>query len=160
MTSLDYAITALLALAPISELRGAIPYAYLRGAPLLQAAVMGAVINALVGPIAFTFLETLHRLLYRHLAWYVSLFDRFVERTRRKVEPKVERYGYWGIFLFVAVPFPLTGAWTGTLGAWLLGLDKKRSLLAVFGGVALSAIIVTTIIALGAGEHSIFIKHF
>jgi len=160
MTSLDYAITALLALAPISELRGAIPYAYIQGAPLLQAAVMGAAINALVGPIAFTFLETLHHLLYRHLAWYVSLFDRFVERTRRKVERKVERYGYWGIFLFVAVPLPLTGAWTGTLGAWLLGLDKKRTLLAVFGGVALSAIIVTTVIALGFGEHSIFIKHF
>lgn len=160
MTSLDYAITALLALAPISELRGAIPYAFIQGAPLLQAAVMGAAINALVGPIAFTFLETLHLLLYRHLAWYVSLFDRFVERTRRKVEHKVERYGYWGIFLFVAVPLPFTGAWTGTLGAWLLGLDKKRSLLAVFGGVALSAIIVTAIIALGFGEHSIFIKHF
>ncbi len=160
MTSLDYAITALLALAPISELRGAIPYAYIQGAPLLEAAVMGAAINALVGPIAFTFLETLHHLLYRHLTWYVALFDRFVERTRRKVERKVERYGYWGIFLFVAVPLPLTGAWTGTLGAWLLGLDKKRTLLAVFGGVALSAIIVTTVIALGFGEHSIFIKHF
>ncbi|MCK9547221.1 MAG: small multi-drug export protein [Sphaerochaeta sp.] len=160
MTSLDLLITILLALAPISELRGAIPYAYIQGAPLLQAALLGAAVNALVGPIAFTFLETLHHLLYRHLAWYVTLFDRFVERTRRKVERKVERYGYWGIFLFVAVPFPLTGAWTGTLGAWLLGLDKRRSLLAVFGGVALSAIIVTTIIALGFGEHSIFIKHF
>lgn len=160
MTSIDLGITVLLALAPISELRGAIPYAFYRGMPLGEAAVLAALVNALVGPIAYTFLSTVHRLLYRHLHWYVCLFDRFVERARKKVEKKVNRYGYWGIFLFVAVPFPLTGAWTGTLGAWILGLDTKRSLLAVFGGVALSAIIVTAIIALGFGEHSIFIKHF
>ena len=160
MSTADLFISILLALAPISELRGAIPYAYFRGAPLVQAALLGAAFNALIAPIAYAFLSTLHRFLYRHLAWYVSLFDRFVERARRKVEAKVERYGYWGIFLFVAVPLPFTGAWTGTLGAWVLGLDKKRSLLAVFGGVMLSALIVTAIIALGFTETSIFIKHF
>ncbi|HPZ16613.1 MAG TPA: small multi-drug export protein [Sphaerochaeta sp.] len=160
MSTADLFISILLALAPISELRGAIPYAYFRGAPLVQAALLGAGFNALIAPIAYAFLSTLHRFFYRHLAWYVSLFDRFVERARRKVEAKVERYGYWGIFLFVAVPLPFTGAWTGTLGAWVLGLDKKRSLLAVFGGVMLSALIVTAIIALGFTETSIFIKHF
>ena len=110
MSTADLFISILLALAPISELRGAIPYAYFRGAPLVQAALLGAGFNALIAPIAYAFLSTLHRFLYRNLAWYVSLFDRFVERARRKVEEKVSRYGYWGIFLFVAVPLPFTGA--------------------------------------------------
>ena len=160
MTNFDLFLAVLLALAPISELRGAIPWAYLRGASLGQAALIGFCFYALVGPIALGFLSTLHNVFYRHWRWYVTLFDRFVARTRRKVEGAVNRYGVWGIFLFVAIPLPFTGAWTGTLAAWILGLDKRRSLLAVFGGVALSATIVTTLLALGFGERSIFIKHF
>jgi uncharacterized membrane protein len=160
MSGWDLFFTIILALAPISELRGAIPWAFLRGAPLVQAALLGFFFNALVGPIAFTFLSTLHHTFYRHWKWYIALFDRFVLRTRRKVEGSVNRWGIWGIFLFVAIPLPFTGAWTGTLAAWILGLDKRRSLLAVFGGVALSAIIVTTLVGLGLGESSIFIKHF
>lgn len=134
--------TILLALLPVSELRGAIPWAVAQGMPLWQAALLAATCNALVGPLAWLFLETVHRVLYR-VGFYARLFDRVVTRARTKIHTQVQRWGYLGILLFVAVPVPVTGAWTGTLGAWVLGLDRTKSLLAIAGGVVVSALLVS-----------------
>ncbi len=150
--------SGLLALLPISELRGAIPYAVLAGMDLLPAAIFCIGLNALVPFIAFIFLSTVHKLLYR-LTFYRRFFDRFVERARGKVHGKVERYGYWGLLVFVAIPFPVTGAWTGTLGAWVLGMDRKKAILAIVGGVLVAGLIVSLLVALlGAGADIIFLK--
>jgi|GEM_PF-3812958 len=65
-----------------------------------------------------------------------KLFDKTVVRTRAKLAPKVATLGFFGVMLFVGIPLPVTGAWTGTLGAWVLGLDRKKSILAVSAGVA------------------------
>jgi len=151
-------ISILLSLLPISELRGAIPYAYFNGVSLLLAAPLCIVTNALVAPIAYTFLATLHKIFHAHWAWYASFFDRFVAKAQRRVYPKVSKYGYWGILLFVAIPLPITGAWTGTLGSWILGLDKRKTMMAVFGGVIVSGLIVTSLVVLGVGIDSVFIK--
>lgn len=151
-------ISILLSLLPISELRGAIPYAYFNGASLVLAAPLCILANALVAPIAYTFLATVHKIFYGHWAWYAAFFDRFVAKAQKKVAPKVSKYGYWGILLFVAVPLPITGAWTGTLGSWILGLDKRKTMMAVFGGVIVSGLIVTSLVVLGVGIDSVFIK--
>ncbi|MDP2790220.1 MAG: small multi-drug export protein [Rectinemataceae bacterium] len=151
-------LSALLALLPISELRGAIPFAVLRGMNVIQAALLCTAINALVPLLAFLFLSTVHKLFYR---WkpYKDFFDRFVERTRLKVHPQVEKYGYWGLLIFVAIPLPVTGAWTGTLGAWILGMNRKKAILAIIGGVIVAGTIVAVLVALlGAGANSIFLK--
>jgi len=118
--------TCFLAVLPISELRGAIPFAVARGMTLPGAFFLSVACNALVAPVAFLFLTTAHRLLYRW-AFYARLFDKFVERVRAKVSDSVERYGYWGLLIFVAVPLPITGAWTGAVGAWVLGMGKRKS---------------------------------
>ena len=70
----------------------------------------------------------------------------------------VERYGYLGIMLFVAIPLPITGAWTGTLGAWILGMDRRKSILAVAAGVVIAGVIVSLVVGLGIGALSIFTK--
>lgn len=155
---LDYVITVVLALLPISELRGAIPYAYFRGIPLTVAAPLAILANCMVAPIALAFLASFHKLFYTYWRWYRSFFDRFIANAQRKISVKVNKYGYWGILLFVAVPLPITGAWTGTLGSWILGLDKRKSMVAVFGGVIIAGLIVTALIALGIGIDSVFIK--
>lgn len=152
--------TILLGLAPISELRGAIPYAYLRGLPLLQAFLLGTIANLFVSPLAFLFLTYGHRFFYEKWEFYTKIFDKTVLRTRRKLESRVSTYGMLAIMLFVAIPLPITGAWTGTLGAWVFGLDKKRSMIAVSGGVIISATIVSIILMFGKGIGSIFIKIF
>jgi uncharacterized membrane protein len=86
------------------------------------------------------------------------LFDRIVERSRRKVHAKVEKYGYAGLILFVAIPLPITGAYTGTLGAWILGMDRRKTVLAVFGGVIIAGIIVATVSILGIKALHFFLK--
>ena len=77
------------------------------------------------------------------------------------VHGKVELYGYWGLLIFVAIPLPVTGAWTGTLGAWVLGMDKKKAILAILGGVLVAGFFVSVLVALlGAGAKIIFLKSF
>jgi uncharacterized membrane protein len=125
--------------------------------PLLEAAATAIVCNALVGPVAFAFLETFHKLLYKW-AFYARIFDGFVAKARQKVHAKVERYGYLGIMLFVAIPLPVTGAWTGTLGAWILGMDRKKTMAAVAAGVVMAGFIVSLVVGLGIGALSIFTK--
>ncbi|MDX9827225.1 MAG: small multi-drug export protein [Spirochaetia bacterium] len=152
--------TGLLALLPISELRGAIPFAVVNGIDLIPAALLATGLNALVPFLAFLFLSTFHKLLYK-LDFYRNFFDRFVENARVKVHGKVERYGYWGLLIFVAIPLPVTGAWTGALGAWVLGMDKKKASLAIVGGVLVAGVVVSLLVALlGAGAKIIFLKSF
>jgi uncharacterized membrane protein len=153
-------LTIGLSLLPISELRGAIPFAVLRGMDLLPAALIAIAVNAMVPAAAYLFLSTFHKLFYR-IGAYRRFFDRFVEKARVKVHASVEKYGYWGLLVFVAIPLPVTGAWTGALGAWILGMEKRRSILAIAGGVVVAGIIVTGLVAaLGAGAKSIFLKSF
>ncbi len=156
---MTYIITALLSLLPISELRGAIPYAIANGLSPVFTWFYCVILNAAVGPLVYIFLITFHRLLIK-FSWYTKLFDRFVEKTRHKVEHKVKKYGYIGIALFVAIPLPVTGAYTGTLGAWILGLEPKKTFLSVLAGVIISGTIVLTITYYGIEAFSFFTKKY
>jgi uncharacterized membrane protein len=149
--------TALLSFLPISELRGAIPFAITQGIPWYAAYLYAAALNALVAPVCWVLLSTLHRLLLK-MAWYEKLFNRFVGRAREKLRGGVEKWGWLGVAVFVAIPLPITGAWTGTLGAWVLGLPKRKTLIAVILGVFAAGAIVTSVVLLGIGALRIFVK--
>jgi len=138
-------------------LRGGLPFALSNEVPLLVAYPICVGANALVAPLVYLFLSSLHKLLER---WepYRRLFDHIVERSRRKVHAKVEKYGYAGLILFVAIPLPITGAYTGTLGAWILGMDRRKTILAVFVGVIIAGIIVSIVFTLGLRAFYFFIK--
>jgi uncharacterized membrane protein len=148
--------TALLSFLPISELRGAIPFAVANGVPWYWAYPFAAGFNALVAPVCWIFLSTAHKLFLK-MPWYQRFFDRFVERARAKLHGGVEKWGWLGVAAFVAVPLPMTGAWTGVLGAWVLGLSKRRTLPAVILGVAVAGAIVTAVVVLGV-RAAIFVK--
>jgi uncharacterized membrane protein len=155
--------TAALAFMPISELRGAIPFAIANNIPWYWAYPFAATLNALVAPVCWIFLATLHKLLYgtepeKGVRWYRNFFDRFVERARKKLSGGVEKWGWLGIAVFVAIPLPLTGAWTGTLGAWVLGISRKRTMLAVVLGVITAGAVVSAVIMLGIGALNLFVK--
>jgi uncharacterized membrane protein len=150
-------ITLALCLLPISELRGGLPFALSNDVSLPVAYLVCVGANALVSPLVYLFLSSLHRLLER---WqpYRRLFERVVERARRKVHAKVEKYGYAGLALFVAIPLPITGAYTGTLGAWILGMDRRKTILAVLAGVIVSGVIVAAVFSLGIKALYFFLK--
>ena len=150
-------VTLALCLLPISELRGGLPFALSSDISLPVAYLICVGANALVAPLVYLFLSSLHKLLER---WrpYRRFFEHIVERSRRKVHAKVEKYGYAGLVLFVAIPLPITGAYTGTLGAWILGMDRRKTILAVSGGVFIAGIIVATVYTLGIKALYFFLK--
>lgn len=149
----------LLSFLPVSELRGGIPYGYFLDIPLHITIPVCILANCCVPLVADLFINTLHRLFF-HLGWYRTLFTRFVENARRKVEPKVDKYGFWGLMLFVAIPLPVTGAWTASVAAWVLNIERKKSYPAILLGILIASAIVTTVLLTGAGIFSIFIKSF
>jgi len=152
-----YFWTVFLSFLPISELRGAIPFAIASGVPWYLAFAVAVIVNALVAPACWIFLSTLHKLFLK-MNWYQNFFERFIERARNKLHNNVERWGWLGIAVFVAIPLPLTGAWTGTLGAWVLGLSKRKTMLAVLLGVITSGVVVTAVVLLGIQALSFFIN--
>jgi uncharacterized membrane protein len=157
MSLKTFLLLTALSFLPISELRGGIPFALWNGMSPLLSFLYCTFINALVAPLAWIFLSSIHKGLY-HWRFYRGIFDHFVERAREKVHPKVEKYGYWGLMVFVAIPFPLTGAWTGVLGGWMLGMEPKKVIGATVLGVLIAGLVVSFVLYFGVGAFSFFIK--
>ena len=157
MTLSDLLITGFLSIAPISELRGAIPFALAKGMPVIWAYLFCVSMNFLASVLVLIFLNTFHKLFY-HINLYRRFFDAFIEKARRKVGAELEKYGTWGLAVFVAIPLPVTGAITGTLGAWVLGMKKRQIFPAILAGVAIAGIIVSIIAYYGIEAFSFFTK--
>ena len=152
---LFYAI--LLSLLPIAELRGGIPYAIANNINPFIAYFICVGANILAFPIVFFFLEFLHPLFLK-IDLYKKLFDKFVIKTRDKLNDKIKKYGFWGLMLFVMIPLPVTGAYTGSFAAWLFNIPKKKAFLSVVLGVVISGIIVTTIMLTGIEAFQFLLK--
>lgn len=147
----------ILSLLPIAELRGGIPYAVANDMGIVPAFFLCVCANILVIPIMYIFLETVHKAFYK-VKPYQRIFDKYIERTRKKGEKSFAKYGYWGIMLFVAIPLPVTGAYTGTAAAWILRLQKRKSFLYLALGVVIAGVIVSIATMTGLGLLKIFIK--
>jgi uncharacterized membrane protein len=134
--------TIVLAMLPISELRGAIPYAVTIGKmPWQEAYVIAVIANFIpvifilywIGPVS----EYLRRF---------TVFDRFFDwlfaRTRRKGK-MIQRFEILGLILFVAIPLPVTGAWTGSVAAFIFDIKKRVAVPAILAGIMIAGVIVT-----------------
>jgi len=151
LLSLDLSnVLAVLAIAasPISELRGAIPIA-IAGFhfPWYYAFLLAIIGNLLPVPFILLFLDAVSRLLSK-IGIFKRILEWLFERTKRRGRI-IERYERIGLTLFVAIPLPVTGAWTGSLVAVLFGLRFKHALLSIFIGVLIAGIIVTCATLLG-----------
>lgn len=141
---LKYLIVFLISMVPLIELRGAIPYAVGFKLPLLPSYIIAILGNMLPVPFIFFFARKI-------LEWgkdkklTKKFFTFCLEKGNKggkKLQEKAGRNVYLALFLFVGIPLPGTGAWTGTLAASLLNLDFKKSVLAIMGGVVLAGIIM------------------
>ena len=139
----------LLSLAPVAELRGGIPLALASGINPITAYIVCVIANIIVIPVVFLFLMTGHTFLMS-FDFYKKRFDKFLEKTHKKTHKKVEKYGYWGLMLFVMIPLPITGAYTGTVAAWLFGMNKVKAFFVISLGVMLAGLIVTAAYLTGA----------
>jgi uncharacterized membrane protein len=131
----------LLTVSPISELRGGIPLGISLGLEPWFTFSIAIIANSLVFfPVFFAL-----RLFYDKFLFRIPLFGKYLGNLRKRGEPIVDKYGFWGLVLFVAVPLPLTGAYTGTILAWLLGVNWRRAFPAVGLGVLVAGIVVLLI---------------
>jgi uncharacterized membrane protein len=102
---------------------------------------IAVIANALIFfPVFFALRLFSDKLLFR-----IPLFNKYLDSLRKRGKPKVDKYGFWGLTLFVAIPLPLTGAYTGTILAWLLGMDWKKAFPAVGLGVIVAGVVVLLI---------------
>jgi uncharacterized membrane protein len=136
------ALVLLTTVLPISELRGGIPLGILKyGLDPLLVFCVAVIANALIFfPIFFAL-----RLFYDKVLFRIPLFNKYLDNLRKRGKPKVEKYGFWGLTLFVAIPLPITGAYTGTILAWLLGMDWRKAFPAVGLGVIVAGVVVLLI---------------
>jgi uncharacterized membrane protein len=134
------AAVVILAALPVSELRGAIPLAIAMGFSPAKAYILSFIGNMIpVVPLLFLLQPIAERL--RHIPVFERFFNWLFERTRRKAA-LVEKFEMLGLILFVAVPLPVTGAWTGCVAATLFKIRFRYALLAIILGVAIAGIVV------------------
>lgn len=144
----EIAVVVLAAL-PISELRGAIPMALAMGFSPQKAYFLAFVGNLIpVVPLLFLLEPISARL--RHIKIFERFFDWLFERTRRKAT-LIEKFEALGLILFVAIPLPITGAWTGCVAASLFKIRFRYALLAIVAGVAIAGLVVMGVSLVGKG---------
>lgn len=141
----------LLSLLPISELRGGIPVAVASGVGWFPAFIICVVANVLVIIPVFFFLDHVNSYLMR-IKIYETFFTMYLGRVRKRIEVQLAKYTweYWVLFLFVAIPFPSTGAYTGCLVAWFLEMDRKKSFITIAMGVLVAGIVVTSVVSIAS----------
>ena len=144
------AILFLITLIPGLELRASIPMGILGGrwieSPMAWPAVVLTCIisNILIGWAVFWLLDPIVRF-FRRVPFIDRLLVKYVDSAQRRLKPSVEKYGFWGLAVFIGIPLPLTGAYSGAAGAYALGMETKRFMIANVVGVLIAAICVTII---------------
>jgi len=140
----------LLSTLPVVEVRGAIPYLIASNCPWYYL-VLCYLISTATGIVVYLVLDELLKLVKKILSrsWRggLKLLDNIMSRAERGAGPKVERYGTLGLALFVGVPLPGTGVWTGALAGYLLGLKKSDVILALALGNLIATVLVLIVSA-------------
>ena len=141
-------VIVIIAMLPIVELRGAIPVAHIMGMNPFLAYVLAVLGNMLPVLPLLLLLGPISRLLMRN-----KLGNRFFTwlfvRTRKRIGGNIEKYETMGLSVFVAIPLPVTGAWTGCAGAFLFGIKTHHAFWAIFLGVLSAGVIVSILSILG-----------
>jgi len=143
-TTMKYLISFFISMVPLLEIRFAVPYALAQGLDKIPTYIICIFGNMLPVPVIFYFARKV-------LEWgkdkpFIGKFFTFcLEKGHKggmKLKEKAGRGLYFALFLFVGIPLPGTGAWTGTLAASLLDMDFKKSVIAVISGVILAGVIM------------------
>jgi len=126
---------------PILELRGGLPLALAQGFNPISALLLTVFVNVIL------FFPIFFGLKFFYERWFskIKIVNRIIERVRKRGEPYMKRYGLIGLTLFVAVPLPMSGVYSGTILGWFMGLEWKRSFLAIALGALTAGLIVLTI---------------
>jgi uncharacterized membrane protein len=148
-------MTIIIAALPIAELRGSIPVALAMGLPPLKAFWLSILGNSVIIVPTLFLLEPVSEAL-RRFGPFKRFFDWLFERTKQKGD-LIQKYEALGLMLFVAVPLPMTGAWSGCIAASLFKIKFRYAAPAIFLGVVIAGIAVMAVCLFGQGAFSLFI---
>ena len=137
--------TMLVSMVPIIELRGGVPFGVaVLGLPSYLAFPAAVIGNLIPAPFIIVYIRRVFELMRKYLPWLNGIVDKLEKKAHLKGQ-KVQKYQYLGLWLFVAIPLPGTGAWTGALVACIMDLRLKSALPAIFSGVLIAGAIVSAI---------------
>ena len=135
-------MTFLISMVPVVELRGAIPIGVAHGLPFWWAIPVAIVGNLVPVPFIIIFIKKIFAWLRTKSRWLENLVTRMENRAIGKIDT-VKKYAFWGLFLFVAIPLPGTGAWTGSLIAAMMDMKVKDAFPSILLGVVTAGVIIS-----------------
>lgn len=130
---------------PIIELRGAIPLGAALGLPWWQNFIICFLGNLLPVPFILLLINRVIRWFSRSRVKFLNKFANWLLQKAEKNRDKIEKYGFWGVAIFVGIPLPMTGAWTGSLAAAVIDLKFWKALLSAVIGVIMAGVIMSLI---------------
>lgn len=143
----EFLLTLLVSMIPVVELRGGIPFGVAAGLPVWAAYLAAVIGNLLPVPFIVVYIRRIFLFMRQHMPRLNSLVDRMEQKAHLK-SASVTKYQYLGLAIFVAIPLPGTGAWTGALVAAFLDMRLKKAMPSIAGGV-LSAGLIISILSYG-----------
>ena len=140
----EFFYTMLMSMVPVVELRGGIPFGVALGLDLRLAYIAAVIGNMIPVPFIIIFIRRIFQWMRVHMPRLGSLVDKLEKKAHLKGR-MVTKYKYLGLMIFVAIPLPGTGAWTGSLAAAFLDMRLRKALPAVFLGVLIAGILISAI---------------
>ena len=137
----DILFTFLWSFSPLGESRVGIPYGIEQDLPITLVFIVGLIANLLVFPVFYKVITIsniyfLKNKNYKKVVLYLEL------RAKTKTKDVIQKYGIWGLMIFVMIPLPVTGAYIGTIAAFVYKINYRKALLAVSSGITISCILV------------------
>lgn len=135
-------IVFIISLLPILELRGGLLASSFLGLNPVSGYIVSIIGNVLPVPLILLFINKVLDMMEKSNINWMKKFARWLDKKARKHQDKIEKYGYLGLILFVGIPLPGTGAWTGCLVSSVLNMNKKKSFFAILAGIIMASIIM------------------
>lgn len=148
LTALKYGkelIVFFISILPILELRGGLIAASLLNLNPLTGYIISIIGNTLPVPFILLFINKILDCMGKSKIKWMNKLSKWLDKKARKHKDSIEKYGYLGLTLFVGIPLPGTGAWTGCLAASVLNMDKKKSFISIMLGIIMASIIMMLI---------------
>lgn len=143
-TAGDFVMTMLVSMVPIVELRGGIPYGVAAGLPVWLAYIAAFIGNLIPVPFIVVYIRRIFKWIRRHMPRLNHVIDKLEKKAHLK-GATMQKYQYLGLAIFVAIPLPGTGAWTGALAAAFLDMRLKKAFPAAVLGVAVAGFLISVL---------------
>lgn len=138
----EFTLTMLVSMIPVVELRGGIPFGVVAGLPVWAALIAAVIGNLIPVPFIIVYIRRIFQWMRRRMPRLNNLVDKLERKAHLKGQ-RVTKYKYLGLMLFVAVPLPGTGAWTGSLAAAFLDMPLRKAIPSVVLGVLIAGMAIS-----------------